>query len=105
MQNGCPQEGVPLKTYISFQNPVRDLRSARKIGRRLDGCILLPHPCIWGSPDSICSFLKKGYFFPSRQMDIQAFFTVIKDLSKVLWNQLININTLALMKCEEFLFS
>lgn len=44
MQNGCPQEGVPLKTYISFQNPARDLRSARKIGRRLDGCILLPPP-------------------------------------------------------------
>lgn len=38
-------------------------------------------------------------------MDIQAFFTVIKDLSKVLRNQLININTLALMKCEEFLHS
>lgn len=93
VQNGCPQEGAPLKTYISFQNPARNLRSAREIGRRMGGCLLLFFsPPSGKSPDSICSFLRKGYFFPSRQRDIQAFFTIIKDLSKVLQNQLIDSN-------------
>lgn len=29
-------KGVPLKTYISFQNPARNSRSARKIGAWMD---------------------------------------------------------------------
>lgn len=104
MQNGCPQEGgVPLKAYISLQKPARILRSARKIGRYV--MIFFFFPPFRESRDRtqfICYFLKKGYFFPNRQRGIQGFFTLIKDLPKVSWSQLINISMLALMKCEEF---